>query len=135
MATTTQRAWAAGIYEGEGTCGAYKERDTNHYSARIAINMNDEDVLLKFCEIVGVGKVYGPYKRKATNGYFWTYQVTGWSAMRHIYRMFKPWLFPRRIEQFERALQHERKEDDWYEVPGHWRGETWIEPHMRRHRV
>jgi len=50
-----QLAWAAGLFEGEGTvtlCGG---------RPRLAVKMNDEQAVRRFAETVKAGKVYGPY--------------------------------------------------------------------------
>lgn len=54
-------AWAAGLFEGEGTVCAVKAYNGSFYP-RMAIGTTDLDVLQRFVEIVGVGKVYGPYQ-------------------------------------------------------------------------
>lgn len=54
--TTNETAWAAGLYEGEGHIGFSGGR------IQMRINSTDVDVLERFQQIFGVGKVYGPYK-------------------------------------------------------------------------
>ena len=51
-------AWAAGLFEGEGCIYM------NHKRMCAQIRSTDKDVLDRFCDIVGVGKVYGPYTTK-----------------------------------------------------------------------
>ena len=53
-------AWAGGLFEGEGYIGFHQNRP------QLQVKMCDEDTLRKFHEIMGVGKVYGPYQVKAT---------------------------------------------------------------------
>lgn len=69
------QAWAAGFFDGEGNTSYSKE---NH-SLRVSITQNDPEVLVKFMDAVGVGKVYGPYTTKPN--LFWCYQVSGKPAV------------------------------------------------------
>lgn len=50
-------AWAAGIFEGEGTIGRWKQ-GTGWY---VSVAMTDVDVLELLQDAVGMGKIYGPY--------------------------------------------------------------------------
>jgi hypothetical protein len=42
--------WAAGLFEGEGSCGK-----------RLQLKMVEEESVRRFGAVIGVGKVYGPY--------------------------------------------------------------------------
>lgn len=57
--------WLAGLLEGEGCFGVYKNRPgkdgKRKVNATIQLNMNDEDVVRRAFEIVGAGSVGGPY--------------------------------------------------------------------------
>lgn len=48
-------AWAAGLFEGEGCITVSNGRPV------MRLNSTDADTPRRFCEIVGAGKVYGPY--------------------------------------------------------------------------
>ena len=50
----TQIAWAAGLFEGEG-CITF--RDKKHNQPYLKINMTDFDVIRKFYEMVGIGRL------------------------------------------------------------------------------
>ena len=52
-------AWAAGFFEGEGTF--YVRRERGKPNATVTLTQVDREPLDRFCEIVGIGKVYGPY--------------------------------------------------------------------------
>jgi hypothetical protein len=49
-------AWAAGLFEGEGTF------TWDYGRAQLRVKMTDLDVLEKLLDIWSVGKVYGPYE-------------------------------------------------------------------------
>lgn len=64
--------WAAGLFEGEGSVSIYKIANrSNSYRTIISLRSCDKDVLEKFCSIVGVGKVLGPYQNKNKNRKDW----------------------------------------------------------------
>lgn len=56
-------AWAAGLYEGEGSVGIYGVGSGRTRRARMSIGMVDRDVVERFHSIVKVGRVL---KKKAT---------------------------------------------------------------------
>jgi hypothetical protein len=87
-------AWAAGLFEGEGTitiCGG---------SLHLRVQMTDLEVLERFCQIVGTGKIYGPYTTQFKDGFNrkprWTWVCYGPLA-RATYLTLSPWLSPRRL--------------------------------------
>ena len=53
-------AWAAGLFEGEGTITSAK-RPNGKRHLRLALGSTDEDVVRRFHAAVGVGSVGGPY--------------------------------------------------------------------------
>jgi hypothetical protein len=64
LASPTDIAWAAGLFEGEGCWNFYVPRSgskTNRTQARLG--MTDEDVVRRFATVVGCGKVRGPVNR------------------------------------------------------------------------
>lgn len=73
-------AWAAGLFEGEGTFCANKAKRAGGFSfyPRAQLASTDHDVILRFQEAVGVGKIRGPYDKNGSAGirpkpiYFWT---------------------------------------------------------------
>lgn len=76
--TTAELHWLAGILEGEG-CFHLQSKKSSGVYIQISMNMTDEDVVRKAQKIAGVGKVYGPYQRKAPSGaaakQVWLWQV------------------------------------------------------------
>jgi len=94
-------AWAAGIYEGEGTA---------HYSLsagyRVGITSSDEDVVQRFHEVVGFGTIYGPYRHgNRSNKPLWLWGATNRQGVRNLLELFRPFLLTRRVEQLERVLR------------------------------
>lgn len=99
MAVPAEIAWAAGLFEGEG-CISHFRRAAGE-DLQIALVMTDEDVVLRFHEIVNRGKVYGPYhppshgdRRKQ----FWRWAALG-DAAHDVLDLLGPWLMSRRALQ------------------------------------
>ena len=64
LGSDVDRAWAAGFFDGEGH--AAMVRGTNGYpSFRVAVSQaTDYASLRRFARIMGVGRLYGPYRHK-----------------------------------------------------------------------
>lgn len=65
-------AWAAGLFEGEGCITRRHKTQTN-----LVMTMTDEDVVRRFHEVIGHGRVYGPYKTKTGVKLQWRWACTG----------------------------------------------------------
>ena len=87
-------AWAAGLFEGEGSITSCGGR------IRLQLQLTDHEVLERFVEIVGAGKVYGPYTKGHRDGYRrkprWLWVCEG-PAAGVVFRTLSPWLSPRRL--------------------------------------
>lgn len=98
-------AWAAGLYDGEGTCGCYgrpdgRKRRGSYWHIRISVAQHyDPEVLHRFVAAVGVGKVYGPY-----DGRKYSVQVVGENAETIIERLW-PYLSGPKRRQIEAARE------------------------------
>jgi hypothetical protein len=55
-------AWAAGLFEGEGTIV------DSTGSVQLRVKMTDLDVLEKLFDVFGVGGIYGPYESGSRDG-------------------------------------------------------------------
>lgn len=62
QASITEIAWAAGLFEGEGSIFANNNAGRKYLG--LNLSSTDEDVVRKFAVIMGCGKVYGPYYEK-----------------------------------------------------------------------
>jgi hypothetical protein len=98
-------AWAAGLFEGEGSIYAHRMRSRGSRSNdRIAllavqVKMGDEDVVLRFCDAVGVGSVTGPFKGKAAHHrLMWRWRVVSDEAEKTL-ALLEPFLGTRRRAQ------------------------------------
>lgn len=92
----TEIAWAAGLFEGEGSLYLNKQKGGKYTYPRMSLRMNDTDVVDRFAEVVGVGivKDYPPYQanRKSTRN--WTLNTV--EEIKTVVAMFWPYLGERR---------------------------------------
>jgi hypothetical protein len=70
--------WAAGLFEGEGsiTCNKISKRK-NSIRVTVQLTTCDKDVLERFVDIIGKGKLMGPYTGQRENNkekYVWYVQ-------------------------------------------------------------
>lgn len=107
-------AWAAGLFDGEGSIGRY--RYTNHgkrYSrSQMTMHMCDRDVIARFVKILDVGVLNGPYnystkttKRKSA----WYWSIAGFERVQAVTAMMWPWLGKRRKAKAKQVLAADRK--------------------------
>jgi hypothetical protein len=89
--TDWQIAWAAGLFEGEGSWIV-----TRGKSAQAYLGMRDRDAVERFMEIVGMGsiKVQRRAHENHSDMYYW--RVTNVREVRRLIDMFYPYLCERR---------------------------------------
>lgn len=93
-------AWAAGLFEGEGTFG-----NGNKKSLATSITSTDKDVLEHFQKIVGLGNINGPLKTKKPHWKpCYTWSCGGGEKPQALAVMLWKWLGPRRRAQIHKAL-------------------------------
>jgi hypothetical protein len=111
------RAYCAGLYEGEGsivfTLRSQKKRDGSSgkfiRGIVLSINMTDVYPLELFEDIIGYGSVIGPFARGETEKGsirkpYYRYYVTGFERVQFAICQLWDWLSPRRKEQIEKAF-------------------------------
>jgi hypothetical protein len=97
-------AWAAGLYDGEGSCSAYLPRRRKTYRRQMAISQGGDPgkpplVLLGFKSAVGgVGNITGPYR-----GYLFYWKTTQIRAIDGIATELWPFLGQEKRKQYLRA--------------------------------
>lgn len=105
-------AWGAGLFEGEGSavCRPMSRRRRG-LQRRLQLPMSDEDVLLRFRDVVGAGSVRRIKTRALTDKgnprkpmFRWT--CSKWSDIERIARAFYPLLCARRRRQVDWLLAH-----------------------------
>lgn len=61
----TNLAWAAGLFDGEGSTCLSSSGDKN--TIAMSLYQNNRDTLQRFKAVVQRGEIYGPYQRKGPN--------------------------------------------------------------------
>jgi hypothetical protein len=102
-------AWAAGLFEGEGTVTYSPRTEGRKMSRRVAIGMTDPDVLRRFHEVVGVGHLNGPYHRRSTKTgkpirSVWTWTCGRWTELEPLLERLEPFLGQRRGAAVRKVL-------------------------------
>ena len=92
-------AYAAGLYEAEGTLTADK------HSPRVQIRMGDREPLEWMLAAFG-GNITGPFQPKnPEHKPMWTWYVPGWESFPTVRDALGGWLSPRRCAQLDRAIE------------------------------
>jgi hypothetical protein len=116
-------AWAAGLFEGEGSFSFCNKNSSRGYPTRgvkACLGMTDEEIVHRFQEIMGVGKVYGPYnhkpyKRIENRKPHWNWSASSFEHVQATVVFLWPWLGERRRQAATTMLQryhaHPMKKD------------------------
>lgn len=102
-------AWAAGLFEGEGSISAFGARK---HQRSIALAMTDEDVILRFAAVMKVGKIYGPYgyangksRRREHHKQYWRWTVADKEGVTVAAQMLLPFMGQRRSAKLKEAIE------------------------------
>lgn len=94
-------AWAAGLFEGEGSIGA-----NPHFRTRyLRVASTDFDVISKFVAIVQLGKVFGPYQNGIGNKLIYRWQCGTFEHVQAIICLLWPWLHSRRRQRITELMR------------------------------
>lgn len=112
-------AWAAGLFEGEGSfyVWKYKRGEKEYAYIRVAITSSDIDVLQKFIEATGYGYLkiskrnYAPHHKQC-----WQLMVTNEEEVIALFKMMRPYLSRRRKIQFREALAYCQENKKLYNI-------------------
>jgi hypothetical protein len=94
-------AWAAGLYDAEGSCSAYLPRHRKTYRRQIAVSQGGDPgkapvVLIQFRNVVGgAGNITGPY-----NGYLFYWKSTRIDVIDAVATQLWPYLSQEKRDQF-----------------------------------
>jgi hypothetical protein len=98
-------AWAAGFFDGEGCVGCSWRPEKRYRNLRLSITQVDREVLDRFAEAVGVGRVLGPRIRKDPNQQpLYTYRLDRVEEIRAVREKLWPWLGTVKRLQFDGAI-------------------------------
>jgi hypoxanthine phosphoribosyltransferase len=99
--------WAAGLFEGEGSVMSVE----NGKTLSLSLAMSDEDVVKMFADVMGRGKVHGPYQYGKSKP-MWYWKVSSKDFVDEVFEVFKPYLGKRRLEKFAEVFS------SWENYPG-----------------
>lgn len=102
MADQDLIAWAAGLFEGEGSITIYNRLGGK--SVMMCLAMSDEDVVRRFFSIVGCGKVYFRAPREKQNKPQWRWQIAAAREVERVLHSFRPYFGKRRLQKADEAL-------------------------------
>lgn len=88
-------AWAAGLFEGEGSFSIHNARSGNPVASLI---ITDEDVIRKFHSVIRIGSVAGPYVNKEHPEWKpkWQWRASGFHVVQAVVALLWHWLCSRR---------------------------------------
>ena len=112
MTEAERIAWAAGLFEGEGSIGA--QTTCAHGNVRVRVRftlaMTDRDVLERFHAIVGAGSVTGPFWYDKSTRHIWRWCASSRPDVARLTDMFRPFLCERRLRALNEALHAFREQ-------------------------
>lgn len=119
MAREGDIAWAAGLYEGEGSAHISSAQG----QTIVQLRMTDEDVVQRFAQIVGRGNVVRRSRSQAQGPRkdVWCWSIHGAEDVKAVLGMLWPYLGERRQQRATEVLERASKigEDDGFCQRGH----------------
>ena len=104
MAHEVEHAWAAGLFEGEGSVTTQPSGTRGRLRVRFSLATTDEDVILRFQRVLGCGTVRGPFMKKGALKPQWSYYAGRAEHVQHIAAILRPYLGSRRSAKLEECL-------------------------------
>lgn len=100
-------AWAAGLFDGEGSVFAANEmkRGRRHVRLHMAVRMTTLDDIKRFHRAVGVGAMSGPYQPKGDRKLIWAWQAGPDASARYCIDLLWPYLGKNKRAQATDALK------------------------------
>jgi len=106
---TEQFAWAGGLYDGEGSASVSPHRShTGHVSPEVAVTQSGTTrpaVLERLRDIVGCGRIYGPYTQEGATLPVFRWKAAAHSDVGHVLYVLAPWIGSVKNEQARRVLR------------------------------
>lgn len=96
MTEREQIAWAAGLFEGEGSICVKRDARTERVYMRLVMSTTDRDVMERFAEVVACGNVTGPTWHTMSKKPIWRWCVSIEEEVRRLADLFSPFLGKRR---------------------------------------
>lgn len=109
-----ERAWLAGLFEGEGCVSLSRSKHVLKDGRRsqsvypvVVMASTDLDIIKKFKRLAGFGRVHGPYWLKLSTKPQWVWRGSGWHCVRALWQLIGKHLGKRRKGRFREVLAHE----------------------------
>jgi hypothetical protein len=102
MATDVEWAWAAGLFEGEGSILL---RNRERRGASLALQMTDFDIVRRFHDVVGVGYLGKPYRNSLSTKGILRWNCGAVADVRLVLEQFVPHFGVRRAERAKVAFE------------------------------
>lgn len=99
MSRMTDIAWAAGIFEGEGSFYM-----SDKYQAQIKLAMTDRDVVERFSTVMGCGNISKMKKEKPHHRQAWMWRVSSWAEFAKVTDLIGSFLGERRTQRMDEIL-------------------------------
>jgi hypothetical protein len=94
-------AWAAGLFEGEGSISTTGVPAYPYL--RFGLTTTDEDVIRQFARVVRVGSVSQP-RTLASGKRAWAWRAAALSDVQHVIELFRPYLSGRRSARLAEVM-------------------------------
>jgi hypothetical protein len=111
MATREELAWAAGFFDGEGCFGSSPAAPTKNgvrrRYLRASLSQKYEPLVIKFCDVVGVGTI-NFYHARATSSQAFVWRCTSKNALT-VAALLWPWLGEQKKADLKRGLRQVRE--------------------------
>jgi hypothetical protein len=102
--TSEEIAWAAGLFEGEGSISLMQQRGRKSVGVIMHMGSTDPDVTARFHAIVGVGNVTIRDRPDPRHKRVWVWQSAAIDDVRHVARLLAPWLGARRSSRLHEVI-------------------------------
>lgn len=123
-------AWAAGLFEGEGSMSVRSNHGVNLY-----LGMTDEDTVRRFHSVMGAGQVYTKRRARAHYKILYAWHCDRSADVTRILNLFFPWFGERRreraAEMFERLAKNPGPKAEWTHCPN---GHPFVGVHLYVHK-
>jgi hypothetical protein len=108
-ARTELLAWAGGLYDGEGCASLSPHRShAGHFSPEVAVTQSGNvrpQVLERLQDIVGCGRIYGPYTQEGATLPVFRWKAYALSDVENSLYLLAPWIGPVKRDQARRVLR------------------------------
>lgn len=103
MAEERMRAWASGLFEGEGCISIYtKKTGSLRSQPKASLSMTDRTVVEQFATVIEFGNISSSQLRSGKTQYRW--QTASWESVERLFSIIGPWLHERRTSRFREVL-------------------------------